>query len=118
MASRDHRSKKMLTVEDLKALKPISADSHIVEPPDLFIDRIEAKYKDTCPRGVDHETRGYLYMVEGISPVAVGGAASAGIPSQDLKLEGRVFSALHRGGWDPKARVADMDRDGVAAELI
>ena len=108
----------MLTVEDLRALKPISADSHVVEPPDLFIDRIEAKYKDTCPRGIDHETRGYLYMVEGLSPVAVGGAASAGIPSQELKLEGRVFSALHRGGWDPKARVVDMDRDGVVAELI
>jgi len=108
----------MLSVETLKAMKPISADSHIVEPPDVFTARIDAKYRDTCPRGVDHETRGYLYMVEGISPVAVGGAASAGIPAEQLKLEGRVFSALHRGGWDPKARAADMERDGVHAELI
>ena len=30
----------MLSVETLKAMKPISADSHIVEPPDIFIDRI------------------------------------------------------------------------------
>jgi hypothetical protein len=28
------------------------------------------------------------------------------------------FDQLHRGGWDPKAREADQDRDGVAAEII
>ena len=108
----------MLAIDTLKQMKPISADSHITEPPDLFIDRIESKYRDICPRGVDHETRGALYIVEGISPVALGGAASAGIPAKELKLEGRVFSALHRGGWDPKARVADMERDGVYAEVV
>ena len=25
---------------------------------------------------------------------------------------------MHRGGWDPDARLADQDRDGVAAEVI
>src|ERR1700722_3774415 len=108
----------MLNIEALKAMKPISADSHIVEPPDIFLSRIDSKYRDICPHGVDHETRGALYIVEGISPVAVGGAASAGIPADQLKLEGRTFGNLHRGGWDPKARVADMNRDGVFAELI
>ncbi len=108
----------MLSIETLKAMKPISADSHIVEPPDIFAPRIDPKYRATAPHGIDHETRGALYIVEGISPVAVGGAASAGIPADQLKLEGRVFSALHEGGRDAKARVADMDRDGVFAELI
>ena len=28
------------------------------------------------------------------------------------------FDELHRGGWDPDARLADQDRDGVAAEII
>ena len=108
----------MLSISALQDMKPISADSHIVEPPDIFLSRIDSKYRDICPHGVDHETRGALYIVEGISPVAVGGAASAGIPADQLKLEGRTFGNLHRGGWDPKARVADMDRDGVFAELI
>ena len=28
------------------------------------------------------------------------------------------FEDLHRGGWDPVARLADQERDGVAAEVI
>src|SRR5580693_3641973 len=28
------------------------------------------------------------------------------------------FEDLHRGGWEPEARMADQDRDGVAAEVI
>jgi len=30
--------------------KLISADSHIVEPPDLYATRIEAKFRDRAPR--------------------------------------------------------------------
>src|SRR4051812_26758735 len=107
----------MLSISALRDMKPISSDGHITEPPDIFISRIDAKYRDIAPHGINHETRGALYMVEGISPVGVGGAASAGIPSEQLKLEGRTFENLHRGGWDPKARVADMDKDGIFAEL-
>ena len=34
-------------------------------------------------------------------------------------LAGRAkFEELHRGGWDPEARMADQDRDGIAAEII
>ena len=28
------------------------------------------------------------------------------------------FEELHRGGWDPDARMEDQRRDGVAAEII
>ena len=31
---------------------------------------------------------------------------------------GARFEDLHRGGWDPDARLADQDRDGVAAEVL
>src|SRR5277367_1628278 len=86
---------RMLSISVLEDMKPISADSHIVEPPDIFLSRIDPKYRDICPHGVDHETRGALYIVEGLSPVAVGGAASAGIPADQLKLEGRTFANLH-----------------------
>ena len=33
-------------------------------------------------------------------------------------MGGAQFEELHRGGWDPEARIADQDRDGVAAEVI
>ena len=28
------------------------------------------------------------------------------------------FEDMHRGGWDPDARLADQDRDGVSAEIL
>ncbi|HYA35977.1 MAG TPA: amidohydrolase family protein, partial [Candidatus Binataceae bacterium] len=35
-----------------------------------------------------------------------------------LATGGVKFEDMHRGGWDPDARMADQDRDGVAAEII
>jgi hypothetical protein len=33
------------------AFKVISADSHIVEPPDMYTSRIEPKFRERAPRG-------------------------------------------------------------------
>jgi len=100
--------------------KPIiSADSHITEPPGCYVDRIDSKYKSTAPHMVRDADRGDLFVVEGLGrPLAIGLAAAAGIDAKDLKLFGAKFENLHRGGWDPEARMADQDRDGVACEII
>jgi hypothetical protein len=34
----------------MTSYKLISADSHIVEPPDLYIKRIDARFRDRAPR--------------------------------------------------------------------
>jgi uncharacterized protein len=44
--------------------------------------------------------------------------AGAGKQAEELTTFGVRFEDLHRGGWDPVARLADQDRDGVAAEVI
>ena len=44
--------------------------------------------------------------------------AAAGKPPEEIRCKGVAFDDLHRGGWDPEARLADQDRDGVAAEVI
>ena len=44
--------------------------------------------------------------------------AAAGKPAEEIRLMGARFEELHRGGWDPEARIADQERDGVAAEVI
>jgi predicted TIM-barrel fold metal-dependent hydrolase len=48
----------------------------------------------------------------------MGLVAAAGKAAEELTLLGVKFEELHRGGWDPEARMADQDRDGVAAEVI
>ena len=102
--------------------KPIiSADSHIMEPPETYIERIDKKYKDTAPRVVWTDQRGDTYVVEGMKEtIPMGLIAAAGKTAQELAGAARMakFGELHRGGWDPEARMADQDRDGVAAEVI
>jgi len=100
--------------------KPIiSADSHITEPPNTYIDYIDPKFRDRAPHMVRDDRKGDLFMIDGMSrPIPMGLIAAAGKPANELTVLGIKFEELHRGGWDPEARMADQDRDGVAAEVI
>jgi predicted TIM-barrel fold metal-dependent hydrolase len=100
-------------------IRPISADSHIVEPPNCYSDYIDPAFRDRAPViRQDPATGGDAFYVEGFArPVGLGLLAAAGIDSREIAATAR-FEDLHRGGWDPKARIADQDRDGVQAEFI
>jgi len=98
----------------------ISADSHIVEPPGTYVDRIDRKYKDIAPRMLRDEKLGDYFTVHGMDGVKItlGLMAAAGKSAEELGRGGHKFEDLYRGGWDPEARMADQDRDGVVAEVI
>jgi predicted TIM-barrel fold metal-dependent hydrolase len=97
----------------------ISADSHITEPPGCYVDRIDHKYKDTAPHMVHDDKAGDIFVIDGMKkPIPMGLVAAAGQDAKDLKMFGAKFEDLHRGGWDPEARMADQKRDGVDAEVI
>jgi len=101
-------------------LKPIiSADSHVTEPPGTYIDRIDHKYKDRAPRMVRDQKLGDVFVVDGMNrPLALGLVAAAGKSAEELAIGGGKFEEMHRGGWDPKARMAEQDRDGISAEVL
>ena len=98
----------------------ISADSHITEPPNTYLDYIDPAWRDRAPTIVDGgENVGDLFVIEGMSrPVPMGLVAAAGKPAEEIRVMGVKFEDLHRSGWDPSARLADQDRDGVSAEII
>ena len=97
----------------------ISADSHITEHPDTYSAHIDAKWKDRAPRMVNAGDKGDLFVIDGMArPIAMGLVAAAGKPAEELSMTGARFEDLHRSGWDPSARLADQDRDGVSAEVI
>ena len=97
----------------------ISADSHITEAPNTYLDYIDAKWRDKAPHIVDGGERGDIYVIDGMkSTVSMGLVAAAGKKPEELTLKGTRFEDLHRGGWDPEARMADQDTDGVSAEVI
>ena len=101
-------------------IKPIiSADSHVTEPPDTYTARIDRRFRDRAPHLVHDPQRGDLFVVPGSDkPIPMGLIAAAGRPAETLKMFGAKWEDLHRGGWDPDARMHDQDADGVAAEVV
>ncbi|MBV1876766.1 MAG: amidohydrolase [Pseudomonadales bacterium] len=99
----------------------ISADSHIVEPPNCYIDFIDPKFRDIAPR-VEQGANGQdIFVIKDTKRVVpMGFLAGAGmIPSERAKFaKVTKFDGIYPGAWDPVARGADMDRDGIAAEII
>ena len=54
-------------------------------------------------------------MPDAVLPMGL--IAAAGRRSEEIALTGR-FADWHRSGWDPRARLADQDRGGVAGEIL
>lgn len=98
----------------------ISADSHITEPPNTYLDFIDSAWRDKAPHMIDGgDAVGDVFVIDGMNlPVPMGLVAAAGKPPEEIKIMGVRFDQLHRGGWEPEARLADQDRDGVHAEVI
>ena len=96
----------------------ISADSHITEPPNCYLDYIDPAYRDRAPKIVERNG-GDEFVVDGMpKTIAMGLVAAAGKKAEEITTKGVRFADLHRGGWDPSARIGDQVRDGVAAEII
>ena len=100
--------------------KPIiSSDSHVCEPPGTFIDRIDKKYLDDAPRVVNDPVRGDIFQIKGVTKaIPLSLISAAGQPPESLSTKGAKVEELHKGGWDPAARLLDQDRDGISAEVI
>lgn len=97
----------------------ISADSHVTEPPGCYIDRVDKAYRARAPRIVREDDGGDSFLVDGMpGTIPLGIVAAAGKDPREIKRGETPFEALHRGGWDPKARIADQDRDGIVGEII
>jgi predicted TIM-barrel fold metal-dependent hydrolase len=102
----------------------ISADSHMMEPADLWVERLDAKYKDTAPRVVKQEGKGgYVFVAPGVPSFPVAGGFAAGRSGDDLKEfmkkgQEEGYITARPSGWDPVERLKDQDIDGVEAEVL
>jgi len=95
----------------------ISADSHVNEPPDLWQSRVPAKLRDRAPR-VEALAEGDAWILDGVAdPVNFGWNACAGLDPEDMQGWVR-FGDIRAGGYDPAARLVEMARDRVDAEVL
>jgi uncharacterized protein len=95
----------------------ISADSHVNEPPDLWTARVPTALRERAPR-VERFAEGDAWVIEGVTdPINFGMNACAGLPAEEMKGWVR-FEDIRRGGYDPAARLVEMDDDRVDAEVL
>ena len=112
----------------------ISVDDHVVEPPDLWTNRLPARYRDRGPRverdtAVFHFTGGnftYEKGVEGGEPcdwwlyddlVYPFPKLSAAIGFDELDVTPTTFDEIRPGCWKQKERLADMDANHMEASI-
>jgi predicted TIM-barrel fold metal-dependent hydrolase len=101
----------------------LDADSHVSEPLNLWRERLPAKYRDIAPHmETEYKARpGAWWHIEADREphnVILGFGANKTIEELQELLKGFSYAGAHRGGWDPAQRLEDMDRDGVAGDVL
>jgi predicted TIM-barrel fold metal-dependent hydrolase len=114
----------------------VSLDDHVVEPPDVWTERLPAKYRDIGP---------HVVMAPAGTPILDGGGyreapgtdgpdvawwfyedqqysvkrliAAAGYPAEEIGFDGITFDQMRPGCWQPTARLDDMTMNHVEASL-
>jgi len=95
----------------------VSADSHVNPPKDLWVRNVPQKFKDRAPR-VESTDMGDFWIVDAQISGAIGLDSSAGRKPEEFKPHGLSYKDMRPGAYDPKARLEDMDLDGVDAEVL
>lgn len=103
-------------------MKLISVDDHLIEHPRVWQDRLPAKYRDVGPKIVEQplgegKPAAQVWKYEDRIYPYIGLNAVAGKKPEEYGLEPVRYSDMIPGCYDPKARLADMDIDGVEAMM-
>jgi predicted TIM-barrel fold metal-dependent hydrolase len=94
----------------------ISVDDHVIEPPHVWQERLPAKYRDVGPRVVSADGV-EVWVYEDVTIPTTGLSAAAGRKKEEFTPAPLTFSEMRPGCYDSRARIEDMDRDGVLASL-
>ena len=96
----------------------ISTDDHLIEPPNLWVDRVPARYRDVVPRTrVENGVETWTYDGGRQHTSVSGFVACAGLERGSYSPDPVSYASMRPGYYDSAARVADMDEDGVLASL-
>src|SRR3984893_681283 len=98
----------------------ISADSHVVEPADLWTTRMDRRFRDRAPH-IETRAKGDYLVVDGVYSLTVDLLG----PMMNDKEKGAITQGTGRrledarpGGFNWQARILDQGRDHVEAEVI
>lgn len=97
--------------------KVVSADSHVIEPHDLWQTYMDRDFVSRAPRLIHQADTDVLEFAE-IQMPPIGLLGGAARRDEHVRREGRWESDIMKGAYDPEARLADTERDGVDAEVL
>jgi predicted TIM-barrel fold metal-dependent hydrolase len=94
----------------------VSVDDHLIEPPTLFVDHIEAKYKDRAPKILRKGGKDF-WIFEGKTYPSLGLNAVAGRPPEEYGMEPTSYDGMRKGCFEIVARIDDMNANGILGSL-
>jgi predicted TIM-barrel fold metal-dependent hydrolase len=94
----------------------ISVDDHILEPPNVWVDRVPARDRDRAPHMVEEDGMDY-WVYDGKRYPSSGLSAVVGKTKEEFSPEPLPYREMRPGCYDPVARLEDMDRAGILASL-
>jgi len=102
----------------LDEVKVIDADTHVIEPPDLWTSRVSTqRWGDLVPHVAADENGDPSWYVSDKKVMGVAAAAMAGWkeypPSHPTTLD-----EADRSAWDPHERLKRMDQDGIWGQVL
>ena len=103
-----------------------SADSHVIEPADLWQERVPKKLRDRAPRVVDSvdslrgKVEGEWMVCEGLVPQRIAAFAAADVEDPKVRADAdrRGYAEIRPGAWNPAERLRDQEVDGVGFEVL
>ncbi len=96
----------------------VDADTHLVEPPDLWTARMPSRWADMAPHvrwDEQHQEEAWFVGDQRLAPVAA--AAQAGW-SEYPPDHPRRWADADPATWDPKLRLGRMDEYGIHAQVL
>jgi len=96
----------------------IDADAHVNEPPDLWQDRVPAKWRERAPKVLRTEQGDVWSFDDGKRLRPLGLTATSGRSFLEFQPSGLRYEEIRPGSFDTKARLADMDIDGIHTQVL
>jgi predicted TIM-barrel fold metal-dependent hydrolase len=96
----------------------VDADAHVYEPPDVWQTRVPHALRARAPR-CERAGGGDVWLFDGgVRRRPVGLMAAAGTSYLGFRPSGLTYETIRPGCFEPRARLADMDADGIWAQLL
>ena len=100
-------------------MRIVDADCHILEPRDIWEHWLPERFQDKAPKLVKDPAGGDAWQTAGGGdPDPIGLVATPGMPFDEFRWFGVTYEQARTGCYDGAARLDDMDRDGVWAEVL